>query len=78
MLEELKGRLADFLSKQWIFGLLVFAAATYLICIGKIGESTWATVSLGLAGFVFGATAVTKYLGYDAAVADAEKKRCGK
>lgn len=63
MWDEIKGRLAGFLSRKLVYGLICEAVASYLAIAKLITGSEWVTVTLGLAGLVISGNAVTKFAG---------------
>ena len=63
MLDEIKGRLAGFLSRKLLVGLLFEAGAFYLAMVKLITGGEWVTVTLGLAGLIVAGNSVTKFAG---------------
>jgi hypothetical protein len=63
MLDEIKGRLAGFLSRKLVYGLICESVASYLAIAKLLTGSEWVTVTLGLAGLVISGNAVTKFAG---------------
>lgn len=63
MIDEIKGRLASFISRKLWFGVLCEAGAIYLANVKLISGGEWVTVTLGIAGLVIAGNAVSKFVG---------------